>query len=317
MEVEIIQGMSNADYHASGALSSSGLKVLARSPLHFWDAYLNPERQPDQPTEAMRFGTAVHTLILEPGQFKDRYARAFDPAEHPDALRTADEIRDAIKALGAKPGKTKAEMVEQLLVMQPDAQVLDVLQQAHAEANAGRELIKLDDWQALEAIHKGAGRQAATRAILSKGKAEVSIFWTDPATGVRCRCRPDWLRDDGAIVDLKTSRNASEEAFGRDLWNLKYHWSAAFYQMGVEAALGYKNSPFIFAVIENDRPFGAAFYEADQSLLQVGREEIQPLLRTYAECMDRYGVDKPWPGYPAFVRKIYAPAWAANRNDDE
>jgi hypothetical protein len=47
--------------------------------------------------------------------------------------------------------------------------------------------------------------------------AEMSGFWSDPETGLGCKCRPDWLAmADGivtGIVDVKTCVDASAEGF--------------------------------------------------------------------------------------------------------
>ncbi len=40
----LVHGLSNEAYHATPALSASGLKRLARSPLHYYSATLDPFR---------------------------------------------------------------------------------------------------------------------------------------------------------------------------------------------------------------------------------------------------------------------------------
>ena len=37
-------------------------------------------------------------------------------------------------------------------------------------------------------------KRAALADILRSGAAEVSVFWIDEATGLRCKARPDWLQ---------------------------------------------------------------------------------------------------------------------------
>jgi hypothetical protein len=68
-----IETMENTEYHAHPALSASGLRVLKRSPLHYWDRYINPDRVTTEPTEAMQLGTLIHCAVLEPDQFDVRY----------------------------------------------------------------------------------------------------------------------------------------------------------------------------------------------------------------------------------------------------
>lgn len=58
--------MDIADYHAHPALGSSRLRELLKSPAHF-KANLRRE------TEALALGSLVHTLVLEPETFPDRY----------------------------------------------------------------------------------------------------------------------------------------------------------------------------------------------------------------------------------------------------
>jgi len=58
--------MDIADYHAHPALGSSRLRELLKSPAHF---RANMRRE----TEALALGSLVHTLVLEPHTFSERY----------------------------------------------------------------------------------------------------------------------------------------------------------------------------------------------------------------------------------------------------
>ncbi len=61
--------MSSAEYHAHHAISKSGLDQIAKSPAHYW-LYKNTPRDS---TDAMDFGTAFHSLLLEPHLFNQNY----------------------------------------------------------------------------------------------------------------------------------------------------------------------------------------------------------------------------------------------------
>jgi len=63
------RGITNHDYHndpQNAALSSSALRKLAISGAHYYDYITRPH---EPPTPAMVFGSAAHTLILEPDQW--------------------------------------------------------------------------------------------------------------------------------------------------------------------------------------------------------------------------------------------------------
>ena len=70
MRNERIEDMLASDYHKIEALSASGAKSLLRSPAH----YLAMKETFKEPTAAMRLGTAVHTMILEPEKFEEEIA---------------------------------------------------------------------------------------------------------------------------------------------------------------------------------------------------------------------------------------------------
>ena len=72
MEPRVYGGIGNEEYHKGPGLSSSDLKLLARSPLHYKTAKaFHPEE-----TNAMRLGTAVHCAILEPDRIDVEYVLA-------------------------------------------------------------------------------------------------------------------------------------------------------------------------------------------------------------------------------------------------
>lgn len=115
--VGMVDGMPNDVYHASSALSSSGIKKLLRSPAHY-----RVEREKSSPqTEPMRVGSATHTLVLEPHladtviemptfnarSSTERAARDAWIAEHAGCMafdaETLGRIRCAVDAVRAHP----------------------------------------------------------------------------------------------------------------------------------------------------------------------------------------------------------------------
>jgi exodeoxyribonuclease VIII len=71
-----IYAISNAQYHAREGISRSAISELKKSPLHYWDRYINPERGEEGASPAMILGSAVHYLALEPNNFEKEFVIA-------------------------------------------------------------------------------------------------------------------------------------------------------------------------------------------------------------------------------------------------
>lgn len=262
------KAMPAEQYHAIAAISAGGLKRMRQSPAHFFGMQLDPNRPPPgEPTPAMKNGTLVHVAIFEPDQLEARYVIKPDGISF--ASKDGKAWRDA----------QRREIVEQ---SQMDA--------AKAQAAAVRAVPDL-------------------AALLADGYGEASALWIDEQTGELCKCRPDWTSPagDGVIlVDGKTCQDASQEGFGRAIWNMDYHLQAAWYSDGFEAATGLRVHGFVFAAVESSWPHAAAAYMLGDDVLEAARRENRRLLNLYAECK-RTGV---WPGYGSSIQLINLPAWA-------
>jgi hypothetical protein len=120
--------------------------------------------------------------------------------------------------------------------------------------------------------------------ILSEGEPEVSLYWIDAETGVTCRGRIDWLRDN-ALVDLKTVGrygDAVPAKFGRSAASFDYPMQAAFYSDGYYALTGVR-LPFLTIAVELDPPhFVTVGWYSDDDL-EIGRERMRQALAIYAE----------------------------------
>lgn len=66
---KIIDGLSNADYHAHPAISKSGLDKIAKSPAHYKAA----REAEHEGSDALVFGSAFHDYILLPATFQTAY----------------------------------------------------------------------------------------------------------------------------------------------------------------------------------------------------------------------------------------------------
>ena len=262
--------MENADYHRHWAVSKSGLDQIAKSPLHYWARFLDPDRVWPEPTPAMRLGTALHTHVLELSKWDDQIAVA--PS---DINRRTKEGRE---------------------------------QWAAFEAAAKRKtVITADDAAQVMAMGRAVMRHPAAAMLLGlPGKAETTHMWTDAATELECKCRPDWLTDDGSIVvDLKTTKDASLRGFKQSVANYRYHVQAAWYLHGLEQATGKRPDQFIFICVESTAPYATAVYAADVEMIERGHDQAMRDLAKLAVCK----AADSWPSYSDQIETLSLPGW--------
>jgi len=268
--------LDNTEYHRHAAVSKSHLDLVARSPLHYWARYVDPKRVEPEPTPAMLLGTAVHTHILEPGEWGARYIAG------PEAIDRR-----------TKAGK------EAWAAFEADA--------------AGRTVISRNDADLVLAMGRAVRNHPAAAMLLQlPGAAETTWMWHDAATGLQCKCRPDWLTTDGRlIVDLKTTEDASPAGFRKSIANFRYHVQAAWYLDGVERATGRRPEQFLFVCVEKRAPHAVAVYAADAEMIDAGAKQARLDLDTLAVCK----AADAWPGYSDQIEPISLPAWMRPKAD--
>lgn len=258
----LIYDLANSEYHSvemkKKTISKSGLDMIAKSAAHYhW--YID---NPTEETPALVFGRAFHTMILEPELVAE------EVVVMPDAWLTKAECGMAI-----------ADQKE-----------------AWYMRNRGKTILTADQMDMAKTMAKSVAEHTAASFLLKKseGKAEVTALWQDIDTGADCRARFDWLREDGVIVDLKSTRCAKPEEFERLAYQHRYHVQAAFYMEAYRQVTGREPAGFTFVAVEKEPPYLTCTYVAQPEFVELGRKEYLQNLSLYAECRQK----NEWPGYP-------------------
>jgi len=269
--------MDNNSYHRHPAVSKSHLDQIARSPLHYWARFLDKNRVIPEPTAAMAIGSAVHTHVLELDQWDARYCVA------PEGINRR-----------TKEGKAEWE--------------------AFTTASTGRTVLSKEDADLVMRMGHAVFKHPAAAMVLGlAGKAETTHMWTDAASGLQCKCRPDWLTDDGnLIIDLKTTEDASPREFARSIAKWRYHAQSSWYLDGVEASTGKRPANFVFVCVEKKPPYAVAVYVADAEMIEAGDITARRDLDTLAVCK----AADSWPGYSDQIETISLPAWMTGASSD-
>lgn len=275
-EIGLHFDVPEAAYRAWKAINRSLLDPICagQTLAHAREAQLHPK----EPTPSLVLGTRCHHAILEPHLFEKYYA-----AWPGDDRRT-------------KEGKQKWKEFE--------------------IANKGKEIIGLPDWETCTEMRDAAWKQPVVQGLLGGDRyIEVCAVWEDPETGVLCKCRVDFITQaDGWTVlgDLKTTGDASAEAFAKSVANYGYYRQAAFYLDGFNA-LDERERLFVFLPIEKERPYLAARYDLPPEWIAKGRREYRDALRQWAEA-EETGI---WPGYPSEMRTLEPPRWHLSYTEEE
>ena len=213
-----------------------------------WEYYLMMKQGGKVDSLALRFGNLVHTLILEPKEYQNKFI-VFNKEDRPD------------------PSKT---MLSKLNRGWKDKVELDA-------KNSGKILLTMDQYQlGLNLRDKLVGVKEV-KDILDNSQKEVPKCWVDFNTMVECKGKADIVVDGGdMLVDIKTTSKPVTE-FIKSAYRYNYHRQAAFYLDGFGA------KEFMFIVIETQAPYQVGIFRCTDNFIEQGREEYISLLELYKE----------------------------------
>lgn len=270
----VVMNLPRSKYELVQRVNWSSLKVVGRSPAHYRHELLRQGAD----TAARKLGRACHLAALEPERYR-----------HEVAVWTE----------GRRAGKKW---------------------EAFCSEHEGQELLKEDEAELCQAIQRAVRNDSAAAKYLAGGQGEVSLFWTHvtppmgalPGYSLDCKGRVDFLATDRALVDLKTTRDASEDGFGREVYKYRYHAQAAFYADGYAAATGIR-LPYVVVAVESAPPHVVQVYRVPDRVLDAGRELYRALLDRLHICREH----ATWPGYFDGEAELSLPKWAAGGADDD
>ncbi|SXG07952.1 putative exodeoxyribonuclease VIII [Klebsiella variicola] len=240
--------------------------------------------------------TAMKACIKEynatlPAQVKTSGSR--DALLEQLALINPDMVaQEAQKAQPLKVSGTKADLIQAVKSVKPDAVFADELLDAWRENPEGKVLVTRQQLATALAIQKALlNHPTAGKLLTHPSRAvEVSYFGIDEETGLEVRVRPDLEIDMGGLrigADLKTISmwNIKQEGLRaklhREIIERDYHLSAAMYCE--TAAL----DQFFWIFVNKDENYHwIAIIEASEELLELGMLEYRKAMRAIANGFD-------------------------------
>lgn len=217
-------------------------------------------------------GNAVHTGLLEPDFFAKKYTSL------PETV-----IRDGVEMkcnFATKEGKAFA---------------------AQAEAE-GKIIVNHSDWADILGMIAAVKAHPEANQLITEGEGivEGSMFWTDPDTKLLCKTRPDRIRKDGIVVELKTTKDASEKGFRYALEDFRYHVQGSFQMDGSRECLGLDPKYFVVIAVEKTLPYNVAVYAIAARAISFGRGLYKQNLAAIKHCEET----NTWPGYPTGINTL-------------
>lgn len=278
-------------YHAWAAASHSRLCTVEVSPAHLRAGVEKLSKW----TRDM--GTAIHAAILE----WDRFQREYAQAKQCEAT-TGKGTQCSKLGTGVYGGQW--------------------LCSTHRPDIGESECFVLNPTQTQQvlAAREAVMRHPEARRLLAGEWNEASAYWIDDEFGVPCKARIDHINEvEDCTVELKTTRDASHEAFGVDAYKFRYYRQGAWYLDALrrfdDVLLLNPTHRIIAVEYENPALPVVQVYRVPDWLLQAGHLEQRTLLARYAECVQR----NHWPlegeRYAAGERELFVPSRATYEID--
>lgn len=169
-------------------LSFSSIKEFAKSPRHYLD-YISKQKTP--PTDAMKLGSMVHCMMLQPALFNDLFA-------------VAPEINKRTNA-----GKEEWN--------------------AFCTANEGKTVVANEDYEHARRLSDGAMLNPRISEMI-KSCYDFECEWSADIEGLPFKGFYDGISTD-YVLEIKTINDAHPKNVMSDFFRRKYHMQAGLYHM--------------------------------------------------------------------------------------
>ncbi len=242
-----IYNISNEEYHASEGVSRSGLMLFRKSPMHYWDEYLNKDNVKEE-TPSEKLGSIIHKAILEPDYFYKTYVVA--PAFN---KRYKDQ---------------------------------KIAYQNWCQENREKIIIENKDYYKASKIVDSVYRDRDSIYVLKGGINEQAIYWEENETLCKFK-PDNMKQESGIVVDIKTTSSAEEALFSYSAKKYGYQLQAAMGKIAFEYTFRKKLDKFIFLAVETEKPYCTRIIFASDQCFDKGTEEFYKLLAIYQDCLDK------------------------------
>jgi len=270
-------------YHGIDRASASRLRMLVTGQTL---AHVKQDIDtPTEPTPALVFGHALHLAILQ----------LMKAAE---LIRVAPDV-DGRTTVGKQ---AKAEFM--------------------ASCSPGSVILKQEEAEKLTAMVESVYAHPAARQLLEMpGLREASLLWDESVlvdtTGepekvsLPCKARLDfWPQQFGAIIDIKSTLDASPRSINRDMVNLGYYVQGSFYlraaqrvaEAGADILVPDK---FLMIFVEKDPPYLTAVRNLIPEAITLGNQDLEYPLQQMARAYQT----GEWPGYSDEIEDVELPGW--------
>lgn len=291
------EGLPNEVYHAANGISSTQVKDARVSLMYYHGRHVSKTIRRDS-SDALTFGSLVHTISLEPEKLHDEFA--VFPGIPAEAFTTTDSLKafirdyntDKPKADQLKLTGKKEDLQEAIRAIKPDAIFADEFEQQWRDSVAGKTILTNEQLTLATAIQQALlNHESAGKLLRHPSRAvETSYFGMDEETGLEVRVRPDLEVEVNGVrigVDLKTISMGRVKQEGlraklhREIIDRDYHISAAMYCNVADF------DQFFWIFVNKDEGYHwVAVIEASEDLLDLGLLEYQRTMRALAQAYD-------------------------------
>lgn len=296
-------------YLSTKHLSSSVLKEVYKTPLHFYCAMNEPAAK--RQSKAFDLGTFCHLAFLEP----DRFRRV---VVEPKASGSTTEGVEKLLRFWEKKLQNE-RMADGRTLVNYCRRLVTNRKLSLAKIDGKRELLKeyrqrsdfaIVDHNTSEIIklikrHYYSYGGGLLPELMAGSIPECSFYGHDPATGLPVKVRPDGIvlaENAGAnlIISFKSTAADSISKFAYDAAKYRYHLAEGMYLDVVSNVTGRKFTGVVTVMLQTVPPYLPAVFWWDAEHLANGRYQYHQALQTVKACHES-GL---YPGFDAFAESI-------------
>lgn len=329
-------------YLENDSLSSSMLKAALKTPLHFEFARSEDKEALEEikgTAPHFNLGTFLHQSVLEPTKFSRVIVEPkFSLASHEGVTIGIDFYEKLINEKGS--GLIVFEKdADEVSIEQTDAHlVFEILKDRLLKAKYKSESLEYKKMY-LSQLKEAADIEPVTeenfikiqilkshyetygggilKRLLHHSKREISMYYSDPITGLKLKIRPDAIQFKenigvDAIISVKSSGIEDLQAFYYQAAKLHYDLSEGMYQEVATQCTGRDFNTTISVMLQTVAPFAIAILVWSAEDIEMGKHKYRFALENAKEIIEKESVK----GYEVFAEEdnlgliqMFLPSW--------